>query len=105
LRGKNEALAISKINDFQVKDQRLAATFENMHATSADRILNGTGRETFDAIKIMQSIQKASYAGPNSKYPRGRLEHSLEQTARIIKANVWLEVAFTDVGGWDTHVK
>jgi hypothetical protein len=26
------------------------------------------------------------------------------QIVRIIKANVGLEVAFTDVGGWDTHV-
>jgi uncharacterized protein (DUF1501 family) len=73
LRGKNEALAISNINDFQVKDQRLAATFESMYDTTADQILNGTGRETFDAIKIMQSIQKTSYAAASSKYPRGRL--------------------------------
>jgi uncharacterized protein (DUF1501 family) len=28
----------------------------------------------------------------------------LQQIARIIKAGVGLEVAFTDVGGWDTHV-
>ena len=103
LRGKNEALAISNIDNFQVKDQRLAATFESMYDTTSDRVLNGTGRETFDAIKIMQSIQKSSYAA-DSKYPRGRLGQSLQQIARIIKANVGLEVAFTDVGGWDTHV-
>jgi uncharacterized protein (DUF1501 family) len=28
----------------------------------------------------------------------------MEQIARLIKADVGLEVAFTDVGGWDTHV-
>jgi uncharacterized protein (DUF1501 family) len=103
LRGKNKALAISNINDFQVKDRPLAATFESMYDTTADRVLNGTGRETFDAIKIMQSIRKASYAA-DSKYPRGRLGQSLRQIARIIKANVGLEVAFTDIGGWDTNV-
>ena len=75
-----------------------------MYDTTADRVLNGTGRETFDAIKIMQSIQKAPYAPADSKYPRGHLGQSLQQIARIIKANVGLEVAFTDVGGWDTHV-
>jgi uncharacterized protein (DUF1501 family) len=32
------------------------------------------------------------------------LGQNLQQIARIIKANVGLEVAFTDVGGWDTHV-
>ncbi len=105
LRGKNEALAVGNINDFQVKDARLAATFESMYDTSADRILNGTGRETFDAVKIMQSIQKTPYVPANgASYPGGRLGQSLQQIARMIKANVGLEVAFTDVGGWDTHV-
>ncbi|MBV9297239.1 MAG: DUF1501 domain-containing protein [Acidobacteriaceae bacterium] len=105
LRGRNEAVAISSINDFQVKDARAAATFESMYGTTADQVLNGTGRETFEAIKIMQSIQKAPYApANNAKYPGGRLGQSLQQIARVIKADVGLEVAFTDVGGWDTHV-
>ncbi len=105
LRGKNEALAIDNINDFKVKDARVAATFESMYGTSADQVLNGTGRETFEAIKIMQSLQKAPYAPANgAHYPGGRLGQSLQQIARLIKADVGLEVAFTDVGGWDTHV-
>ncbi len=105
LRGKNEAVAISNINDFRVKDARLAATFESMYGDTPDRVLNGTGRETFDAIKIMQSLQGMPYLpGNHAKYPNGRLGQSLQQIARIIKANVGLEVAFTDVGGWDTHV-
>jgi uncharacterized protein (DUF1501 family) len=103
--GKNEALAINNISDFQVKDARVAATFESMYGTTADQVLNGTGRETFDAIKIMQSIQKTPYTPANGvHYPGGRLGQSLQQIARIIKADVGLEVAFTDVGGWDTHV-
>jgi uncharacterized protein (DUF1501 family) len=53
----------------------------------------------------VQSIQKQSYLPAyNARYPNGRLGQSLQQIARIIKANVGLEVAFTDVGGWDTHV-
>jgi uncharacterized protein (DUF1501 family) len=105
LRGHNEALAVSNINDFRIKDAPLAATFESMYRTSADQVLNGTGRETFDAIKIMQSIQKSPYAPANgAHYPGGRLGQSLQQIARMIKANVGLEVAFTDVGGWDTHL-
>lgn len=105
LRGKNEALAVGSIGDFQVKDAQASATFESMYGASADTVLNGTARETFDAVKIMQSIQKTPYTPANgSRYPNGRLGHSLQQIARIIKADVGLEVAFTDVGGWDTHV-
>ena len=105
LRGKNQALAIQNLNDFQVKEQNLAPTFETMYGTSADQVLNGTARETFDAIKIAQSIQKTAYTpASNAKYPNGRLGQSLQQIARMIKADVGLEVAFTDVEGWDTHV-
>ncbi|HEX4165986.1 MAG TPA: DUF1501 domain-containing protein [Bryobacteraceae bacterium] len=105
LRGKNAALAIGSLNDFQIKDALAASTFEDMYGESADRILNGTGRETFDAVKLLQSIQKTAYAPANGvRYPNGRLGTSLQQIAQMIKANVGLEVAFTDVGGWDTHV-
>lgn len=105
LRGKNEALALSSIGDFQVKDARAASIFESMYGGSADRVLNGTARETFDAACIMQSIQKTPYTPTNNaRYPNGKLGQAFLQIARLIKANVGLEVAFTDVGGWDTHV-
>ncbi len=105
LRGRNEALAVRDINDFKVKDTRMADIFESIYETSPDRVLNGTGRETFDAVKMMQSIGKTPYRpANNATYPNGRLGRNLQQIARIIKANVGLEVAFTDVGGWDTHV-
>jgi uncharacterized protein (DUF1501 family) len=105
LRGANQALSITNLNDFQVRATRAANTFESMYGTSADQILNGTGRETFDAIRLMQSIQKTPYMPSNgARYPNGALGQRLLQVARIIKAGVGLEVAFTDVGGWDTHV-
>jgi len=105
LRGHNDAVAINNLNDFQVRDARGATSFESMYASTMDKVLNGTGRETFDAVKLMQSIQKQPYSPANGvRYPGGRLGQSMQQIARLIKADVGLEVAFTDVGGWDTHV-
>ncbi len=105
LRGKNDVLGIGNINDFQIRDKGMAATFEAIYGATPDRILNGTSRETFEAMKIMRSIGKTAYTpANNARYPNGRLGQNLQQIARIIKANVGLEVAFTDVGGWDTHV-
>jgi uncharacterized protein (DUF1501 family) len=105
LRGPNEVIAVGSINDFRIKDPQAAAAFESMYGGSTDQILNGTARETFEAIRIMQSMQNGPYLPANgAKYPNGRLAHNLQQIARIIKADVGLEVAFTDVGGWDTHV-
>jgi uncharacterized protein (DUF1501 family) len=105
LRGRNDALAVNSLNDFQVRDPKAAAAFENMYEHTVDPALSGTGKETFSAVKIMQSIQKQSYTPANgAKYPGGRFGQNLQRIARLIKADVGLEVAFADIGGWDTHV-
>jgi uncharacterized protein (DUF1501 family) len=105
LRGKNDAVAINNLSEFKVRDADGAGTFESMYAATLDKALNGAGRETFDAVKMMQSIQQQSYSpAEGAKYPNGRFAQSLMQIAQLIKAGVGLEVAFTDVGGWDTHV-
>jgi uncharacterized protein (DUF1501 family) len=105
LRGPNDAIAVNNLNDFQVRDQKSAATFESMYDHSHDTVLHGTGRETFSAVKIMQSIQKQSYTPANgAKYPGGKFGQNLQQIARLIKADVGVEVAFAEIGGWDTHV-
>jgi len=105
LRGSNEAVAIASLSDFQVRDPRGAAAFERMYMGTRDQVLNGTGLETFDAIKRLEAVEKAPYV-PTSyvRYPASRLGQSLMQISRLIKAEVGLEVAFTDVGGWDHHV-
>ena len=105
LRGHNDALAVDNLNDFQVRDPQGASTFESMYAKASDKVLNATGRETFEAMKMMQSIRKQRYTPVNgAKYPNGRFGRSLMQIAQLIKSGVGLEVAFTDARGWDTHV-
>jgi uncharacterized protein (DUF1501 family) len=105
LRGSNEAVAIASVDSFQVKNPKGAAAFENMYAGTHDKVLNGTGREAFEAVKLVQSVQKRSYTPANgARYPEGKLGEELKQIARLIKADVGLEVAFTDVRGWDHHV-
>ncbi len=82
LRGHNDAVAINNLAEFQVKDAPSSMGFESMYGNSADKVLNGTGRETFEAVKLMQSIQKQPYNPANgAKYPNGRLGQSLMQIA------------------------
>jgi uncharacterized protein (DUF1501 family) len=105
LRGHNDAVAVRSLNDFQVHDTRGAASFESMYENSLDTTLHGTGKETFNAVKIMQSIQKQPYVPANgANYGNGGFGKNLQQIAQLIKANVGVEVAFADIGGWDTHV-
>jgi uncharacterized protein (DUF1501 family) len=53
----------------------------------------------------LQQIGVEDYQPANgAEYPRGPLGQSLQQVAQLIKADVGLEVAFAEVGGWDHHV-
>jgi uncharacterized protein (DUF1501 family) len=103
LRGRNNAVAIENLNSFQVSNDGASKVFQAMYADSPDTVLSGAGRETFDAVKLLQSIEKQPYK-PGSEYPRGRFGDSLQQIARLIKSDVGVEVAFADIGGWDHHV-
>ena len=105
LRGRKEAVAINSLKDFKIPDPRTSQSFENMYAATLDKVLNGTGKETFEAVRAVQSVEKQQYAPANgAEYPETKFGNSLKQIARLIKAGVGLEVAFADIGGWDTHV-
>ena len=83
LRGKNDAVAINNLNEFKVRDPEGAGTFESMYAATLDKVLGGTGRETFDAVKMMQSIQQQPYTpAGGAKYSNGRFGQSLMQIDR-----------------------
>src|SRR5205823_12392066 len=84
---------------------RVSALFERAYGMSPDSVLNGTGRETFDAIRLLKIADPAQYEPEHgADYPRSPFGQSLRQIAQLTKSNVGLEVAFADVGGWDTHV-
>ena len=105
LRGQNPAVAINDLAGFQVRDAAVAAAFESMYDSATDTLLHGAGRQTFEAVRLLGAIQKQAYSPANgASYPRGRFGQSLQQIARLIKADVGVEVAFVDIGGWDHHV-
>jgi uncharacterized protein (DUF1501 family) len=105
LRGPRNAIAVENLNNFTVRDAAASKVLQSMYAGSSDQVLNGTGRETFEAVALLQSIQKTPYqpAG-GANYPKGRFSDSMRQIAQLIKADVGVEVAFADIGGWDHHV-
>ena len=110
LSGPERAVAMSNINDFSVggrspKASPAASAFEAMYDHSSDSILHGTGSETFDAVKMLKAADPAKYSpAVGANYPRGRFGESLRQLAQLIKANLGVQVAFADIGGWDHHV-
>ena len=108
LSGSVPAVAIDNVNNFSVGGRGgtnpVSNTFESMYAQSVDTVLHGTGAETFDAVRMLKSADPAKYTpAPGADYPRGRFGDSLRQVAQLMKANLGVEVAFTDIGGWDHH--
>jgi uncharacterized protein (DUF1501 family) len=110
LSGKEPAVAVNNLSDFSVGGKGAgatanASTFEAMYDHSVDTVLHGTGQETFDAVKTLKAADPAHYTpSANANYPKGRFGDSLKQLAQLIKANLGVQVAFADIGGWDHHV-
>jgi uncharacterized protein (DUF1501 family) len=54
---------------------------------------------------MLKSADPAKYTPAKGvDYPRGRFGDSLRQLAQLIKADLGVQVAFADIGGWDHHV-
>ncbi|MFY9845042.1 MAG: DUF1501 domain-containing protein [Terriglobales bacterium] len=110
LSGKEPAVAVNNVNDFSVGGKNpnavpMSNTFESMYDHSVDTVLHGTGQETFDAVKMLKTADPAHYSpAAKANYPKGRFGDSLKQLAQLIKANLGVQVAFADIGGWDHHV-
>ncbi len=109
LQGRADAVAMSNLSNFAIRDGKSSASvqggFEAIYSSAASEPLANTGRETFEAVNYLKQVNPAQYKPENgAQYPRTPFGNSLLQIAQLIKAGVGLEIAFTDVGGWDTHV-
>lgn len=109
LQGRAPNLTISNLSDFTIRAGRSSASvqggFEAIYDQSVNDVLGGTGKETFEAVNFLKKANPRQYQPENgAQYPRSPFGNSLFQIAQLIKAGVGLEVAFTDIGGWDTHV-
>ena len=108
LQGEIGAIAMQSIERFDVRagdPDSARRGFESLYARDVSDLLSGTGRETFEAVKLLKRADAARIPPANdAEYPRGAFGEAMRQIAQLVKANVGLEVAFADMQGWDTHV-
>jgi uncharacterized protein (DUF1501 family) len=107
LQGIAPAIAIPDLKQFKMygPQQTVEGGFEAMYAQTVDHAMRGVGNETFEAVDQLKKINPDTYQPENgAEYPKGRFGQSLEEIAELFKADVGLEVAFLDSGGWDHHV-
>jgi uncharacterized protein (DUF1501 family) len=109
LQGKLPAIAVNNLADFSVggrgpQASPISNAFQAMYDESSDAVLHGTGQETFEAVKMLKSADPAHYQpAAGVVYPNTPFGNSLKQIAQLMKANLGVEAAFSDIGGWDTH--
>src|SRR6201996_1754979 len=109
LQGKVPAVSVANLQDFSVggrgpQPSAVSNAFEAMYDESTDAVLHGTGQETFEAVKMLRAANPAQYKPADGVvYPNGAFGNSMKQIAQLLKANLGVEAAFSDIGGWDTH--
>jgi uncharacterized protein (DUF1501 family) len=109
LAGKTPTIALSNLDNFAVagrgpSSSPAAIAFEAMYGESGDHIFHVAGEETFEAVKMLRSANPSQYRpGPGVDYPESEFGNKMKQIAQLLKSNLGVEAAFTDVGGWDTH--
>ncbi len=117
LQGREEALAIADLERFGVGGGAsvpaaggmggrtgAAKGFEDIYESAVGDAIHGAGREGFAAMDLLRKVDPRRYTPANGAvYPNGGFGKSLRQTAQLIKADVGLEIAFVEIGGWDTH--
>src|ERR1700691_1044743 len=104
LAGSAPAVAIPDLKQFKMygPQQTVEGGFEAMYAQTVDQAMRGVGAETFEAIDQLKKINPDSYAPEDgAQYANSRFGRSLQEIAELLKADVGLEVAFLDSGGWD----
>ena len=105
LKGPAPALTLGGIVASSTEMAQAEDVYRGMYDKEGSTLLAGTSREMFEAAKQLKSLSAAPYQPAQGVvYPNNNpFAQSLRQLAQMIKANLGVEIAFVDIGGWDTH--
>jgi len=116
MHGRSAAYAIRGLEDLTlgnidgVSHERLQAAFEHASGRAPNRsdasdardLVARTANATLEGMAELRDVAGKPYR-PRAAYPESDLGRRLMQVARLIKADVGLEVAEVELDGWDTH--
>lgn len=114
LRGPVSATVLKSISDFHLKGKDSAQVAQIQTTLSAlyagidapvDETLRSAAGDIDTTIGLLKKLTAIKYVpGNGAQYPGGEFGLGMQQVAQLIKAEVGLEVAALDLGGWDTHI-
>jgi uncharacterized protein (DUF1501 family) len=105
LQGVAPAVAVEGLGSFHISGKGGADSFEALYQGAVDQAMRTTGQEAFEALRTVASAELSKSPPENgATYAKTPLAKRLQDTARLVRAGVGLEVVATEMGGWDTHV-
>ena len=105
--GTIPATSLASIADFHLQgfeDQisRFQGTLAALY--SGTTFLDVQALQTFGAVDRLAAVNPGQYEpGNGAEYPDTDFGNALKQVGQLIKADLGLEVACVDLGGWDMH--
>jgi uncharacterized protein (DUF1501 family) len=106
LAGRAGALAMNAIGEYGLRGGAGAAAsrWSDLYASARDPRLRTAGGEAFESMRALREADPGRFAPENgAAYSAVPLGRRLREIAQLVKADVGLEIAATDCGGWDTH--
>jgi uncharacterized protein (DUF1501 family) len=111
LRGELPALAVSSLENIgfhgpkNKDDEDLAlALLQQFYLGQPVGLLHDQAQLLFETIAILRQLAEAGYTpAAGAVYPDDGFGYGLRQIAQLVKADLGLEAACIDLGGWDTH--
>ncbi len=103
LAGSVPALTMDSVEEFRLRNESFATSLQRLYASTDDPLLQQGGNSLFEGMAVLRQTA-SGIPSATENYPTGRFGASLREISRLIKANIGLEIAFTEIEGWDTHV-
>jgi uncharacterized protein (DUF1501 family) len=107
LTGTVSATALKSVGDYHLQgrpeatDQMksiLAALYQEQND-----LLTAVAEQTLASMDVISQIDVANYQPRGRAYPEGDFGMAMQAVSQLIRADVGVEVACIDLGGWDTH--
>ncbi len=108
LQGSLTATAVRSLTEFRLAlpenwPQDFRPVLAEMYADGGDAAAR-SGRLLLALLSKLERLDPQAYRPDNAaKYPEGDFGRAVRQVAQLIKADVGLEVAALEIGGWDAH--
>lgn len=107
LTGSVSATALQSIAEYHLQGRdeqvgQMQTLLQSLYAQQ-ENLLTDSAQQTFAAMAMLRQVE-GSVLGGERPFPETDFGEAMRMVAQLIEADVGVEVACVDLGGWDTHV-